>query len=267
MRRRTTPVALAALLVSLIALATAAVTSASLSPASASFTLRAGDATLGTATEAKVVGVPTNPPKADIEIAIDTTGSMQSTINDAKADANAIVSGVNSLGADTQYAIVQFKDFCTDTAPTSGPGCTLLGGSVYPGDYPEYQVVQPLTSSATDVSNALNTLSADGGGDAPEAYNLVFHNSYSDPSIGWRAGTRKFVIVIGDAQPHGNVAAQGFAGCSDVTVDPHSLVTSTELAGMAANERTLMMIRQVSGATTTSLACYQSLAAAGFTGG
>ncbi|MGZ4353638.1 MAG: hypothetical protein ACXVZ4_08835, partial [Gaiellaceae bacterium] len=84
MRLRITPAALAVLLMSVVALATAAVTAASLSPASATFTLRAGDATLGTATEAKVVGVPTNPPKADIEIAIDTTGSMQSTINDAK---------------------------------------------------------------------------------------------------------------------------------------------------------------------------------------
>jgi hypothetical protein len=94
--------------------------SASVSPPSATFTLRAGDATLGTATETKTVDVPAKPPKADIEIAIDTTGSMQPSIDQAKADAAGIVSGVQGAVPDTQFAVVAFKDFCTDTAPVSG---------------------------------------------------------------------------------------------------------------------------------------------------
>src|SRR3954467_5015006 len=96
------------LVVAAFAAAAAVVTAvafATLSPSSAQFTLRPGDATLGTATEAKTVGVPVNPPKADVEIAIDTTGSMQPTIDQAKADALAIVSGVNALGADTRFAV------------------------------------------------------------------------------------------------------------------------------------------------------------------
>jgi hypothetical protein len=74
------------------------------------------------------------------------------------------------------------------------------------------------------------------------------------------------VIVIGDAQLHGAGSA-GVAGCTDASADPHGFNTATELAGMAAAQRTLTMIRQVSGSTTTSLACYQGLAAGGFTGG
>ncbi|HET8606773.1 MAG TPA: hypothetical protein VFL66_07050 [Gaiellaceae bacterium] len=247
MKRRFAPVALSVLLVSLVALATAAVTTASLSPASATFTLRPGDATLGTATETKTVGVPTNPPKADIEIAIDTTGSMGPSINDAKADALAIVSGVDALGADTEYSVISFKD------AVDGSG--------------EYQELQDFTADGTAVQAAVNGIpGASGGGDNPEAYNLVFHNSYADPSLHWRNGTRKFVIVIGDAEPHGAGSA-GIPGCSDTSADPHGLNTATELANMAAASRTLMMIRQVSGNTTTSLACYQGLAAAAFTGG
>jgi hypothetical protein len=227
------------------ALAVAASTGATVSPATATLTLRAGDPTLGVGTESKQVDVPAVPPKADIELAIDTTGSMGPSIAQAQADANAIVSGVQGVVADTQFAVVQFKDA---------------------GDSPEYQVVQAMTPNASDVQTALAGLSAFGGGDAPEAYNTVFHNSYTPDTggdIGWRSGTRKFVVVIGDAEPHGAGSA-GFAGCADASADPNGFNTATEIAGMNSAGRTLFMIRQVSDLTTTSLACYDSLAANAF---
>jgi hypothetical protein len=217
---------------------------ASLSPTTATLTIQPG----ASAKETKTVGVPAVPPKADIEIAIDTTGSMDPSISQAKADANAIVNGVQAVVPDTQFAVVQFKDA---------------------GDSPEYQVVQGMTASAGPVQSAINGLSAGGGGDAPEAHNLVFHNSYTpalDGAIGWRAGTRKFVVVISDAEPHGAGAA-GVMGCSDTSADPHGFNTATELAGMKAAQRTLLLIRQVSDETTTSLACYKGLAAGAFDGG
>ena len=46
-------------------------------------------------------------------------------------------------------------------------------------------------------------------------YNLVFHKSYADATIGWRTGTRKFVVVISDAQPHGPVYSDGFTDLLD----------------------------------------------------
>ena len=189
------------------------------------------------------VAVPAVPPKADILIAIDTTGSMSASIAQARADAISIVNGVHSSVGDTQFAVVQFKD-STDAI--------------------EYQVVQPMTATAVDVSAAINGLTASGGNDAPEAHNLVFHNSYNPATggtIGWRAGTKKIVIVISDAQPHGaGTPANGLSGCDDLTADPHSYTTSTELAGMAGADRTLFMIRQAATASAP-LACYQSIAA------
>ena len=53
--------------------------------------------------------MPAVPPKADIELAIDTTGSMNPSINQAKADALAIVTGVQGVVADTKFAVVSFK--------------------------------------------------------------------------------------------------------------------------------------------------------------
>src|SRR4051794_19206212 len=169
---------------------------------------------------------------------------MDPTIAQAKADANAIVTGVQALVPDTRFAVAQFRDA---------------------GDSPEYALTQPFTSNATDVQNAINSYAAGGGGDNPEAYNVVFGNA---PGSGYRPDARKFLIVLGDAQPHGNVASQGFAGCIDESGDPHGLVTSNVLAALNAAQITLMMIRQVDPLkTTASLQCYQSLAAAGFAGG
>jgi von Willebrand factor type A domain-containing protein len=240
--RRRTLLATGALIVCFLAITAWA--AASLSPVSATLTINAGSS----GTETKTVGVPAVPPKADIEIAIDTTGSMQPSIDQAKADAQNIVNGVQGVVLDSQFAIVQFKDS---------------------GDSPEYQVVQGMTGSASAVQTAINGLSANGGGDDPEAHNLVFHNSFTPAvggAVGWRSGTRKFVVVISDAEPHGAGSA-GVAGCSDSSADPHGLNTATELAGMKAAQRTLLLIRQVSGNTTTSLACYKGLAAGGFDGG
>jgi hypothetical protein len=53
----------------------------------------------------------------------------------------------------------------------------------------------------------------------------------------------------------------------DATADPNGLSTTTELAGMKAAELTLFMVRQVGGSTSTSLQCYQQIAAQAFTGG
>jgi hypothetical protein len=212
-----------------------------LTPENATFTVLPGEST----GETKNIDIPAKPSKADIEIAIDTTSSMEKSLSLAQADATNIVSQVQAAVPDTQFAVVQFRDA---------------------GDTPVYNVEQSMTANATDVQNAINLLSPVGGGDFPEAYNTVFQNSYTPDvggDIGWRAGSRKFVIVLGDAQPHGDLATQGLTGCIDESSD--GLVTKDEVTNMAGAQRTLLMIRQAITAST-SLQCYQSVAALGYTG-
>jgi von Willebrand factor type A domain-containing protein len=179
----------------------------------------------------------------DIEIAIDTTSSMGASIRQAQDDSKRLVNDVKARYPGALFAVVQFKDS---------------------GDTPEYQLLQPMTGDATKVDNAIDTLTPNGGGDYPESYNVVFQRS-TDPATGWRAGSRKLVVVIGDAEPHG-AGTDGYAGCTDRSTDPHGLSTKTVLAGMRAAQRTLIMVRQATTAST-SLQCYQSLAAAGYAGG
>src|SRR3954454_1444217 len=90
------------------------------------------------------------PPPLDIELAIDTTGSMGASIDQAQADAKTLVDDVEAKFPGTLFAVVQFKDFF---------------------DTPEYELLQPMTSNATQIDAAIDTLSPSGGGDSPEAYN------------------------------------------------------------------------------------------------
>ena len=71
------------------------------------------------------------PGKADIEIAIDTTASMDTSINQAKADATNLVNSVKAGIPDAQFTVVQFRDS---------------------GDAPEYQVVQAPTRTRPQCS-------------------------------------------------------------------------------------------------------------------
>ena len=183
-------------------------------------------------------------PLLDIEIAIDTTSSMGDSISQAQADSKRLVTEVQKRYPGARFAIVQFRDASDD---------------------PEYQLVQPMTGDGNAVDTAIDKLQPAGGGDFPEAYNLVFQNSFTDPNTGWRPNTRKLVVVIGDAEPHG-ARTSGFTSCNDTGEDPHGLATANVLAGMKSNQRTLIMVRQAATAST-SLECYQQLAAAGFTGG
>ncbi|HEX8156389.1 MAG TPA: vWA domain-containing protein [Solirubrobacteraceae bacterium] len=216
-----------------------AAASASISPTSATLTVNAGSS----ATEGKTVGVPAVPAKADIEIAIDTTGSMAGAIAQAKAEATKLVNAVQAELPDAKFSVVEFRDA---------------------GDTPEYLVHNAMTADATTVQASINSLAAGGGGDFPEAYNLVFNNAYNPltgGAIGWRSASRKFVVVIGDAPPHGAVTA-GFSNCFDTSADPHALNTATELAGVASAQRTLFMV-----ATDSSIKpCYDQLVAGGFSG-
>ena len=190
------------------------------------------------------MGVPALPAKADIEIAIDTTGTMGPTIEQAKAEATAMVAAVQGTVADAQFAVVDFKD------AVDGPD--------------EYVLRQPMTGSAADVATAINAMTAGGGGDTPEAYNLVFHNAYADPATGWRADTRKFVVVIGDAGPHAadpTLYPDCFVPFDET--DPHGLVTANELAALAASQRTLMMVATPNSGIDL---CYGELVVGGFSG-
>jgi hypothetical protein len=233
-----------------------------LTPTPVTDTLVAGTST----TVNKTLNLDGLPARADIIVAIDTTSSMTAPIAQAQADANNLCSTVQASIPGARFAAVDFEDY---------PG--MPGGS---GIDTPYTLLTPgFVSSCATFAAALMTMSADGGGDFPEAYNRAFFEASADAAYAApvSAGGRdplatQFLVVLGDAAPHSSTA---FGSCPASPPDDFGrdgaagggddLTTSGALATLSSSGITLLMIRYTTGGVSTSLACYQSLAAA--TGG
>ncbi len=151
------------------------------------------------------------PPKADVLLALDTTGSMGAAINDARNDANAIVEDIQATIPGARFGVADFKDY-----PFSPFGNL--------GNLP-WQVDQNFTTNAptstcdvgdshvSEIQCALNGLSAGGGFDDPEAYNRAFYEAYHDDSLNWASGVPRFMIVLGDSLPHDATMSTDFPAC------------------------------------------------------
>ena len=250
--------ALAATLVWLVAAIPVAAVD-TLTPTPVTVSLTAGAST----TVNKTLALDGLPARADIIVAIDTTGSMTVPIAQAQADASNICSTVKASIPGARFAAVDFEDY--PTMP--------LGSAA---DNPYLLLTPGFISDCTAFSLALGTMTADGGGDGPEAYNRAFFEAYSDPAyalapaLGGRDPlASQFLIVLGDATPH---SATGFAPCVKAPPDDFGrdgvagggddLTTAATIAGLATNGITMLMIRYPTGGVSVLLPCYQAMAAA-----
>lgn len=194
--------------------------------------------------ETFTVSVPARPASADIEIALDTTASMGPALAAAQSEARSIVTEVRQLIPDSRFAFVEFQDIAAQASPTP------------------YKLLQPLTTDVSRFAAAVQSVRPPGsgvGGDNAEDYDFMFQQSL-DASVGWRTGARKFLVVIGDAEPHG-AGTDGLAGCRDGSPYAHGLTAPQVLSELAAAQHTLFMILQPGARATATLQCYQSIAA------
>lgn len=122
----------------------------------------------------------------DLCFVVDTTGSMQPFISAAQA---ALLDTVEALGAkggvDIQVGLVEYRDHP-------------------PQDVSFVTRHHPLTSDLKKMRKVINGLGADGGGDRPEAV----YDGVSEAAVltEWRAHSCRFILLVGDAPPHGYVA-------------------------------------------------------------
>lgn len=172
----------------------------------------------------------------DIVFAIDSTGSMGPVIAKAKAQAIAIMVGIEDALADfspdIQYGVIDFRDYAD--------------GGAWP-----YIIRQTLTKDKTAVRNAINLISAGGGGDLPEAYTRVMYESYhSSAAIGYRDEAFRILLMIGDDVPHDKTttatppSGASFDAAYDGPpyTDPVAGPTNTVLTNMASNGFTLIYL-------------------------
>lgn len=229
-------------------------------PAAVTATLGPGQST----TIQKTLHLDALPGAADIIIAVDTTGSMGPAIAQAQLESNEIFTDVTTAIPGARFAVVDLEDY---------PG--QPGGLV--GRDQAYTLLTPgYTATAGVFQAAIATMAAlsDEGGDFPEAFNRTFFEAYSDATLlaARNAAAVRFLVVLGDAAPH---SATAFGNCpaappADLGRDEapgggDDLNTTATIAGLNADDTTLFMIHYQHFNTSTTLACYDSLAAA--TGG
>jgi len=121
---------------------------------------------------------------ADIYFLADNTGSMGPAIASVQAGANAIFTALSALTG-LQFGVGEYRDF--DVA-----GDTSLA----------FKNVQSITANQAVVATAINSWSASGGGDLPEAQFYALDQVAGSPAINWRPGVKHIVVWIGDAPGH-----------------------------------------------------------------
>ena len=215
----------------------------------------------GTSHANETVHLDPAPAAADVLLAFDTTGSMYSAITQAKTDAAAIVTGVTMQIPGARFAVADFRDY---QVPEYGAGSQ---------DYP-YKLDTPGGFTSAGVGDPINALTLGYGGDAPEAYNRLFYESYSDAALNWASGAQRVVVVLGDELGHDANASAFSSACLDTApTDPgrdgifgnaDDLPTKTVLDGMKAHATSLSFVSYAP-AGTVQQQCQSAMA--GYTGG
>jgi len=136
----------------------------------------------------KTVTTGLTPPKPDIYMLADTTGSMVSIINSVKSNMMLIQSSVKGMEPTAEFGVGQYKDF--------------------PFDAFAFQHEQAITANDVDVDAAAAVLFASGGSDGSEGQFFALDEIANNPgTIGWRLDSTRIVVWFGDAPGHDPVCA------------------------------------------------------------
>jgi len=139
-------------------------------------------------TEKITVTVPKSsaPPKADVYLLADTTGSMGSVLASVAAGASAILNNPALAGFDVAWGVGNYRDFPVDGIHNSFAFA--------------HQVSSTTNLAVADA--AISAWVADEGADGPEGQLYALHQIATDPGIGWRPDARRILVWFGDAPGH-----------------------------------------------------------------
>lgn len=190
---------LSASLAAVALLAGTAVKADTVDPATFSADLAVGESVTINKTVTISEGGPTDA-LIDVHFLIDTSGSMGSQVNAAKAAASDLFTGLNDTFGDVQAGVGVFSEGASLTDPDIR-GRAVIGG---------------LTSDATTFTNNVNLVTLgnpDNGGDFPESgYTAI---ALAGGALDWRPGSSRFMFVFTDATGKGDLAGAAAALAAD----------------------------------------------------
>ncbi len=115
----------------------------------------------------------------DIVFSFDTTGSMYSCLGQVRRRVKETCERLFKQIPNLHIGIIGHGDYC---------------------DGKKVITILDLTDDMAQIVDFVGSVPATGGGDAPEAYELVLHKARS---LKWRAGKSKVLVLLGDDVPHG----------------------------------------------------------------
>ncbi len=118
----------------------------------------------------------------EVAICIDSTGSMQQTIDAASQAIDDLVAILSGIAPDFRIGLVHYKDLDD-----------IKAGA---------QVLVPLDARPKRVREKLERLRAEGGGDMPERVECGLEIALDPRKMKWRRDANKLVVLVGDAPPH-----------------------------------------------------------------
>jgi hypothetical protein len=121
----------------------------------------------------------------DVMFVFDTSGSMGSALGEAKGEIQEVMSRLSGSIASAQFGLAEVRDT----------------GEEESGSY-AWQLDRSVTSNTSAVAEAIDSLTAFGGGDSPEAYGRALYETDTNPSVGWRPGARHLIVLVADEVPH-----------------------------------------------------------------
>lgn len=120
----------------------------------------------------------------DVILVIDCTDSMTGVLLRLRQQSEKLCSVIRKLVPNTHFGLVSYRDH----------------KRFDPNEFTYVTQLSPLTRKVGEFRDSLRKLRAVGGGDIPEA---VFEGiSQAMIRGGWRLGSRRVIILIGDAPPH-----------------------------------------------------------------
>lgn len=198
----------------------------SLEPESLEVTLRAGETT----SEDKVAFLTPDIPQADIMFAHDLTGSMGAELSNMQENAKAVIDNLTLIVNDLAFGLISFEDYPESYSGAANCNYADTYGAV--GDSP-YRLQLPVQKDIGDFEDAVNRMRLGSGMDGPESYTRVLWESARDPNIGWRPGSRRFLVMFGDNIPHDCNVDRCLGGARNSGWDPgrdRTVGTSDDIA-------------------------------------
>jgi hypothetical protein len=132
----------------------------------------------------KTVSTPPIPPKPDIVLLADKSGSMGGELANVKANFASIVSQVQAVQPDAQFAVAAYCDTGDPVAPP-------------------FQLFTDLTANASALTTAINSVNLCDGGDIPEAQlDALWQIGSGGDAVSFRPDSSRIVVWYGDNPGH-----------------------------------------------------------------